>query len=48
MKKLSDIASKNVVKKTVYSKLNTKVSNLENRIPDATTLMYINQHNTDK
>ena len=31
LKKLSDIVSKEVVKKTVYDKLNTKVNNLENK-----------------
>ena len=25
-----------------------KVNNLENKIPDATTLIYINQYNTEK
>ena len=32
----------------MYNKLNTKVSNLENNIPVATTLIHINQYNTDK
>ena len=32
----------------VYSKLNMKVKNLENKIPDATTFDHINQYNTDK
>ena len=36
-----DLVSKEVLKKTVYNKLNGKV-NLENKIPDATTLIYIN------
>ena len=44
LKKLSDAVSKEVLKKTVYNKLN----NLENKIPDATTLIHINQYNTDK
>ena len=35
-----------VVKKTVYNILNTNVNNLENKIPDATTLIQINQYNT--
>ena len=47
-KKLSDILSKEVVKKTVCNKLNTKVNNLENKIPGATTMIHINQYNTDR
>ena len=37
-----------VVKKTVYNILNTNVNNLENKIPDATALIQINQYNTDE
>ena len=37
-----------VVKKTVYNILNINVNNLENKIPDATTLIQINQYNTDE
>ena len=48
LKKLRDIVCKDAVKMTVYNKLNTKVNNLENKIPDATTLIHINQHSTDK
>ena len=40
--------SKEVVKKIVYSKPNKKVNNLENKIPDASTLIETNQYNTDK
>ena len=47
-KKLITADSKEVVKKTMYSKLNTKVNNLQKKIPDATTVIYINQYNTDK
>ena len=36
------------MKKRVYNKLNTKVNNLENKIPEATTLIQISQHNADK
>ena len=42
LKKLSDVMSEEVVKKTVYSKLNTKVNYSENK----TTLIYMNQYNT--
>ena len=48
LKILSDVVSKEVVKKTVYNDLNAKVNKLENRNFDATTLIHINQYNTDK
>ena len=32
----------------MHNKLNTKENNLENKIPDGTTLIYINQNNTDQ
>ena len=48
LKKLSDIVSKEVIKSTKFNKLNTKVNNLENKIPDASTLIQTNQYNTDK
>ena len=35
LKKLSNVVTKKVEKKTVYKKLNRKVNNLENKIPDA-------------
>ena len=44
-KKSSDVVSKKVQK---FNKLNTKVNNLENNIPHGTTLIHINQYNTDK
>ena len=40
--------SKEVVKNTKFNKLNTKVNSLENKIPDRSTLIHINQYNTDK
>ena len=40
-KTVPDLVSKEVLKKTVYNKLNAKI-NLENKIPDPTTLIYIN------
>ena len=46
LKKLSDVASEEVIKKMVYNKLNAKVNFSENRIPDATILIYMNQNNT--
>ena len=38
-KKVNDIVSKEVVKDTKFSKLDTKVNNLENKIPDACKLI---------
>ena len=43
LKKLSDVADKQVVRNTKFNTLNTKVSNLEKKIPDATTSIHINQ-----
>ena len=48
VKKLKDLVSKEVRKKAVHNKLNTKVNNLENKIPDASTLIQSNQDNTGK
>ena len=42
LKRLDDVVSKEVMKKTVYNKLNTKVNNLENKNPDAQTLIQTN------
>ena len=46
--KLSDLVSKELVKNTNLDKLNIKVNNLENKTPNPTTLVHINQYNTDK
>ena len=48
LKRLSDVVSKEVVKKTKYDKLNMKLNNLEKKIIDAFPLIIINQYNTDK
>ena len=40
-KELSDVVSNEVVKKTKNNKLNLKVNNLENKILDASTLIYM-------
>ena len=45
LKKLSYAVDKKVVKNTKFNKLNTKVNNSEQKIPDATTLVHINQYN---
>ena len=46
LKKLSDVDNE-VVKNTKFNTPKAKVNNLENKIPDATTLIHINQYNTD-
>ena len=47
-KKLNNVASQKVVKKAVYNKLNTKVNNIENKIPGASISIHVNQYNADK
>ena len=37
-----------LLKKTRFNKLKTKVNNLEKKIPDANNLIHITQYNTDK
>ena len=48
LKKLSDVVDNEVVKNTKFNTLKTKVNNLKNKTPDATTLIQIIQYNTDK
>ena len=48
LKRLSDIVDNEVVKNTKFNTLKTKVNDLKKKIPDVTTLMHINQYNTDK
>ena len=48
LKKLNDEVSKEVVKNTKFNELNTRVNNIENEIPGASTLIQTNQYNTDK
>ena len=43
LKELGDVVSKEVVKNSKFDKLNSKVNNLENNIPDAPILIPINQ-----
>ena len=45
---LSDVIENEIVKKTKFSTISAKVNILENKISDATTLVHINQYNTDK
>ena len=47
LKKLSDVVDNEVVKNTKFNTLNTKVNTLEEKISDATTLVHINQYNTE-
>ena len=44
LKKLSHLVGNEVIKNTKFSTLKTKVNNLEKKVPDATTLTYINQY----
>ena len=48
LKKLSDVVDNDIVKNTKFNTLKTKVNSLEKKIPEATTLIHINQNNTDK
>ena len=48
LKKISDVVDNGVVKNTKLNTLKTKVNNLEKKSSDATTLIHINQYNTDK
>ena len=48
LKKLSDVVGNEVDKDTKFNTLKTKVNNLDTKVPDTTTLVHINQYNTDK
>ena len=48
MKKLKDVVDNEFVKNTKFNPLKTKVNKFENKIPETTTLIHINQYNTDK
>ena len=48
LKKLSDVVDNELVKSTKFNALKTKVNRLEKKIPDATTLIHINQYNIGK
>ena len=47
-KNLSNVVNKKIYKKTKFNKVNMKVNNLENKIPDASTLIQTNQYNPNK
>ena len=48
MGKLSDVVDNEVIKNTKFSTLKTKVNNLEKNGSYSTSLVHINQYNTDK
>ena len=48
LEKLSYVVSKEVVKKPVCNKLNTKINNLENKILDVSLLVQTNKYNAVK
>ena len=48
LKKLRDVVDNEVVKNKKFNTLKTKLNNLDKKIPDATTLIHINQYNSDK
>ena len=48
LKKISDVVDNDVLKNTKFNLLKTKVNSLEKKISDATTLIHVNQYNTDK
>ena len=48
LKKLSDVVDNDLAQNTKWNTMKTKVNKLDKKIPDATTLIHINQYNTDK
>ena len=48
LKKLSDVVANEDFMNTKFNTLKTKVNSSEKKIPNATTLIHINQYNTDK
>ena len=48
LKKLSDVVENEIVKSTKFNTLKTKIIDLEKKTPDETTLIRINQYNTNK
>ena len=45
---LKNVVHNEVVKNKKFSTIKTTVHNFEKKIPDATSLIYTNQYNTDK
>ena len=48
LKKLSDVVDNDFVQNIKFNTLKRKVNSLENKIPDTTTLININQYNKNK
>ena len=48
LKEMRDVVDNQFVKNTKFNTLKAKVNNFEKKIPDAATLVQINQYNTDK
>ena len=48
LKKLSNVVDNEVLKTTKFNTLKTEVNDLDKKIPDTTSLIHINQYNTDK
>ena len=48
LKKISDVVDKEIFNSTKSKTLKTKANNLERKILDVTTVIHINQYNTDK
>ena len=48
LKKLSDVVDNEVVKNSKFNTQNTKVNGLEKKISNPTSIVYINQYNTNK
>ena len=48
LKKLSDLVANEAVKNTKLNTLKIKLNSLEKEIPDATTLIHLNQYKSDK
>ena len=48
LKKLNDVVDNKVIENAKFNTLKTTVNSLEREIPDATTLIQLNQYNTDK
>ena len=46
--KIKDVGGHEVLKNTKFNALKTKANNLNNKIPDATTLIDINKNIADK
>ena len=48
LKKVSDLVANEVVKNAKFNTLKKKINSLEKKVPDATTLIHINQYNKNK